>query len=59
MNIFQRADSFEFDDNHVFYQEIETMLADVMILEKERNCLLSDELNTTQRKFNRKRLLIN
>ena len=59
VNVFEGADRFEFHDNLIFNQKIEAMFTDLMILGKERNRFLSDELDAAERKFDGKGLLVN
>ena len=44
VNVFQRADRFQFDDNLVFDEEIESMFADLMLAIEKWHWLLSLEL---------------
>src|ERR1700730_2789847 len=59
MNVLQRADRFQFNDDLILNKEIEPVFADLMVLVKKRNWLLASELDSAQRKFNRQRFFIN
>ncbi len=59
MDVFERTDGFQFDDDPVFNEKIETVFADLMILVEKRNRFLTNELNPTQSNLDSERLLIN
>ena len=59
MNVLQLADRLEFNDDLAFNKEIQTMFADLMIAVEERHRMLPDELDSTERKFNSQRFLVN
>lgn len=59
MNVFERIDRFQFDNNFFFHEKIQPMLANLMIFVEQRDWLLTDELNSTQREFHRQRFLVN
>ena len=52
MNVLQSADRLKFYDDFAFNEEIQTMFADLMIAVEERYGMLSDELDSTECKFN-------
>ena len=59
MDVFEVFDSLELDDDFVFDEKIEAMLANLVVLVKERNWFLPNESNSSNCKFNRQRLFIN
>jgi len=59
MNVFEFADGFQFNDNFSFDEEVQTVLADLMIAIKEWYRIPPDELNSAQRKFNSKSFFVN
>ena len=52
------ADRLQFNDNLAFNEEIQTMFADLVIAIEERHRMLPDELDSTERKFNGQRFLV-
>lgn len=59
MNVLERLDSFEFDDNFVFHEKVEPMLTNLVIAIEKRDWFLPNESNSAQRKFHRERLFVN
>jgi len=58
MDVFQRLDSLEFDDDSIFDKKVEAVLAYLMVLVKDCNGFLTNELNPTEREFHGERFLI-
>jgi len=52
MDVLEPADGFKFNNNFSFDEEVQTVLADLMIAIKEWYCVLADELDSTECKFN-------
>ena len=48
MDVFERANGFQFDHDLFFDEKIQTMLANLVVFIEKRNLLLTDELNSTQ-----------
>ena len=59
MDVFEVFDRLELDDDFVFDEKIEAMLANLVVLVKERNWFLPNESNSSNCKLNRQRLLVN
>ena len=59
MNILKQFDRLKLYDDFVFDQKIETVLANLVVLVKERKRFLPNECNSANGKFNCQRLLIN
>src|SRR4029077_12753659 len=58
MNVLQLADRLQFNDDLAFNEEIQTAFADLVIAVEERHRMLPDELDSTERKFNGQRFLV-
>jgi hypothetical protein len=58
MNVLQLEDRFQFNDDLAFNEEIQTVFADLVIAVEERYRMLPDELDSTERKFNSHRFLV-
>src|SRR5213083_2359439 len=58
MNVLEITDSFQFDDDLSLHEEVQTVLANLMIAIKDRHWVLPEKLNTAKRKFNCERLFI-
>jgi len=58
VDILKVFNCFELNDDFVFDEKIEAVLADLMIAVEKREGLLPNERNSANCKFNRQRLLI-
>src|SRR5205809_3428876 len=58
MNVLQLADRLQFDHDLSFNEEIQTMFTDLVIAVEEGHRMLPNELDSTERKFNRQRFLV-
>ena len=58
MNILKFPDALKLNDDFAFGEEIQAVLADLMITIKEGYWVLSDELDSAQRKLNCKRFSV-
>src|SRR5262245_13456008 len=59
MNILELADCFQFNHDFLFYEEVQPVLANLVIAIKDWHWVLPKELNTAKCKFNGERLFIN
>ena len=51
VNVFELANGFELDDDFSLNNKVQPVFADLMISIKQRDRMLSNELDATQRKF--------